>query len=176
MDSLKEKEDYFLQRTLDHKRLVRNACFKVAESANSLGISEKELRACGFTHDDLKFLPPEHEPYVDLTWRKKEGIKEITPEIAEATLHHIKNSKHHPEYWTSTKISLNKDERDKLNQCVDASKMPKLYLAEMVCDWHAMGQECGNTAREWFNKQRNVRWCFSKEQEDFISKVLNILE
>jgi hypothetical protein len=47
----------------------------------------------------------------------------------------------------------------------------------MVADWQAMSEELKtNTAREWFNKQKDVRWHFSKHQEQLIDKLLSVFE
>jgi hypothetical protein len=55
--------------------------------------------------------------------------------------------------------------------------MEENFVIEMVCDWYAMSQELKtNTAREWFNKQKNVRWKFTSIQEELIEKTLTVLE
>lgn len=66
---------------------------------------------------------------------------------------------------------------DKSLKVVDASRMPDIAIAEMVADWQAMSEELGtNTAREWFNKVKDVRWHFSPEQEELINKFLAVFE
>jgi hypothetical protein len=52
-------------------------------------------------HDSSKFKDPELDPYIELTWKKKNNDKSITSDIKAATLHHCFIQKHHPEYWTS---------------------------------------------------------------------------
>jgi len=40
--------------------------------------------------------------------------------------------------------------------------MPDIAIAEMIADWQAMSEELKkNSAREWFDKQKDVRWHFS---------------
>ena len=63
------------------------------------------------------------------------------------------------------------------NKCVDASRMPDVDIAEMIADWQAMSEELQtNTAREWFEKQKDVRWHFSEHQEELIDKLLTVFE
>jgi superoxide dismutase len=47
----------------------------------------------------------------------------------------------------------------------------------MVSDWQAMSEEIKlNTARQWFEKQKDVRWHFSKHQEQLIDKLIKVFE
>jgi hypothetical protein len=147
-------------------------------------------------HDASKFEEPEKTPYISITWRHKledergefDPIKDKgyqTPGLLakedenRATLHHITTNSHHPEYHLKSKSKANIDDkgRDNSKECVDASMMPDLDIAEMVADWQAMSWELGtNTARDWFNKQKDVRWHFSKSQEQLIDKLLGVFE
>ena len=45
--------------------------------------------------------------------------------------HHAETNPHHPEYWHGIE------------------NMPKVYIAEMVCDWYARSNEFGSDLREW---------------------------
>lgn len=55
--------------------------------------------------------------------------------------------------------------------------MPEIDVAEMVADWQAMAEELQtNTAREWFEKQKDVRWHFSERQVKLIDKLLSVFE
>jgi hypothetical protein len=40
--------------------------------------------------------------------------------------------------------------------------MPKLYIAEMVCDWKARSSEFGRDLREWIDKDATKRFKFKK--------------
>ena len=122
-------------------------------------------------------------PYISLTWRKKpnSNAKNLLSkeEEAEATMHHIKSNPHHPEYHLENKDDANLDpkDRDKSSKCVDASLMTDIAIAEMVADWQAMAEELKkNTSREWFDEQKDVRWHFSKKQEQLIDKLLKAFE
>ena len=119
-------------------------------------------------------------PYIELTWAKKDDPKaKSTKEMNDATLHHIKYNKHHPEYHLEdkTKANINSTNRDESVKCVSAKNMDDISVAEMVADWQAMAEELKtNTAREWFNDVKDVRWSFSKKQENLINKLLKVFE
>lgn len=174
-----EKEKWFEERTYRHIALVQKAARKVAgtypdEFSVLIDIVED--------HDASKFEEPERTPYIELTWNKKNNIKakpELQKDITIATLHHIKNNAHHPEYWLEdkTKANLSSTNRDESIECVDASNMDDIAIAEMVCDWVAMSEELQtNTAREWYNDVKDVRWHFSDKQDKLIDRLLIIFE
>lgn len=85
----------------------------------------------------------------------------------EAIQHHVLNNPHHPEYWAEDSDN---------SKPLDVSKMPEIYIVEMVADWQAMSEELGNTIRDWFNKVNNVRWHFSPDQEELINKLIKVFE
>lgn len=185
-----EKEKYFEERTLKHRELVKEAARKIVKKYPEF----KELLSLAEVHDESKFHEPQRTPYISISWRhklenEKDGFGPIsnkgykTPgtldkeEENKATLDHITNEPHHPEYWNKEKANLSKECRDKGVECIDVSKMPPLAISEMISDWEAMSEELKkNTAREWFEKQRNVRWHFSSEQEDLVDKLLKVFE
>lgn len=175
----KEKEQYFVDRTNRHIALVKDAIEKIA-TANPEFYHDfwaNELIARGKIHDVSKFEEPEKTPYIELTWNKKLGVKDDNPAVREATLHHILNNSHHPEYHNKEQANISKEDRDKSDRVIDASKMPPLDIAEMVADWQAMSEELGtNTAREWYDKQKDVRWKFSSEQDKLIDRLLKVFE
>ena len=95
----------------------------------------------------------------------------------EATFHHIKNHRHHPEFWDKevTIDSLNKDDRDRPSEgkIVDGTHMPLTYVAAMVADWFAMSEELGGHPRDWAKANIGVRWNFSQAQESFIYYLID---
>jgi len=179
-----EKEDWFEERTQRHIDLVNKYARKIAD-ANIPEVDSEELLAQVENHDASKKEEPERKPYIELTWKHKhdnwDGYK--TPgtisdeEINRATLHHITGNSHHPEFWNKEEANIDPTNRDKSVKCIDASKMPPVAVAEMVADWAAMSEELGkNTATEWFEKQKDVRWHFSDDQVDLIYKLLDAVE
>ena len=172
--SKKEKKDYFNKRTKKHIERVQKACKKIVDKYPEY---EKLLEQCK-DHDSSKFEEPEMSPYIELTWSKKEDSDaKSTKEMNDATLHHIKNNKHHPEYHNKDKANISSTNRDESIECISADKMDDISIAEMVADWQAMSEELKtNTSREWYNEVKNVRWSWNKEQNKLIDKFLKVFE
>lgn len=172
------KYQFFVDRTNNHIQLVKGAASKIVETYPEFSEVLKRVKF----HDASKFEEPEKDPYIELTWQKKYGDEvsdELKQQINQATLHHITTNSHHPEYHLSDKSEANisVDDRDKSDKVVDAILMPDIDIAEMVADWQAMSEELQtNTAREWFNSVKDIRWHFSEHQEDLIDKLLKVFE
>ena len=81
---------------------------------------------------------------------------------------HWSVSMHHPEYWAKGKVNF-------AGQYV-ATSMPKPYLAEMVADWCAVGLFAKNSARVWWEHNKDVRWFFTEEQKAFIERCIETTE
>ena len=186
-----DMEDYHFDRTLMHRDSVQQAANKIAEAyPDEFG----ELPEIASKHDNSKLEEPELTPYISITWRHKleKENDEFDPinskgyqtpgmldkkEENEATLHHVTSNPHHPEYWDPDEANIDPDNRNKSVAVISVPDMPPMAIAEMVADWEVMSTELGkNTAREWFEKQKGVRWDFTKEQEELINKLLQIFE
>jgi len=178
-----EKLSFFVERTHEHINRVQDAAEHIVSAYPEF---EKLLEQVE-KHDASKFEEPEKIPYIELTWQKKlekEGKKyKVDPgmeeQIIQATLHHIKNNRHHPEYHLEdkSKANLKSTNRDESIEVVDATLMLDIDIAEMVADWQAMAEELAtNTAREWFDDVKDVRWHFSEEQEELIDKLIQVFE
>ena len=168
----KDKKDFFKKRTNKHIERVQNAAKKIVDKHPEYDKLSKQVK----DHDASKFEEPEMTPYIELTWAKKEDPKaESTKEMNDATLHHIKHNKHHPEYHNKDKANISSTNRDESIECIDAKNMDDISVAEMVADWQAMSEELKtNTAREWYNDVKDVRWSYSKKQENLIDKLLKV--
>jgi len=168
-DYLKERlfEKYLNDHINSVKDNVKKIVFKYPQYIKALENVEE--------HDKLKNLEPERTPYIELTYKKLYGIKDLSEEEQQALFHHIKNSKHHPEYWDDLVQNVRNDP-DNATQEVNVSKMPDEYLLEMVADWKATADVLGNTARSWFEKQNGKRWIFTSHQIDLINKFIDVLE
>jgi hypothetical protein len=174
----KEMYDWFEKRTNKHIDSVRKYCKKIADYDNDRfkGIIER-----GKIHDDSKFNASEYEPYVYTTWKYKcekdgkefEAPEEMEDKMYEATEHHVKNNKHHPESHSSQKEVINKNDRDKPPEnAVDASKMSELDIAEMCADWMAVSEERGTSPKTWADDNIGKRWKFTNEHEDLIYELI----
>jgi hypothetical protein len=178
----KEMNDFFKLRTRAHLYLVNKYHNKISKLKDPR-IDQELFDQERDEHDAFKWVDPENTPYVLLTWRyeqRRKGLDLELPDsikdaIHEATFHHIKNHRHHPEFWcdTVTDKSLNKDNRDKPSgEIVDGTKMPLTYVAAMVADWMAMSEELGTDPKKWANDNVNVRWRFTYEQVDLINYLI----
>lgn len=58
------------------------------------------------------------------------------------------------------------------DKMVDATKMPDLYVCEMVADWLAMSEEKGTKAQDWADKNVGVRWGFTDYQKSLIYELI----
>jgi len=126
------EDERHLRSLLRHVENVRQSCLLLGERIIEHG-EEKlglDLIANGQIHDFSKFhgaewlyLRPE------LIGTKKEHMFEP------ARLQHVRTNPHHPEYWGAI------------------HEMPKLYVAEMVCDWSSRSHEQGNDIREWIKEK-----------------------
>jgi len=195
--NMPEKERHFVTRTTKHIELVQKAIDMIATANPEFReFDGTELAEIGKWHDKSKFQEPERTPYISITWRHKlekekgefdsyNGKGYQTPGLLakedenKATMYHILNNSHHPEYHLADKGDANIDakDRDKSLKVVDASAMPALDIAEMVADWVAMSWELqSNTPRQWYDKQKDVRWHFSPEQDVLIDRLLKVFE
>lgn len=87
---------------------------------------------------------------------------------------HVKSQKHHPEYWDDSITARNFDD-DNPPQ-VNAHKMPKRYLLEMVCDWCAVALKLNKPLFNWYNKTcigENARFLFTDNQKEYIIECIS---
>jgi len=189
--SEEDQVKHFEERTKRHIDLVKKAAAKIAQTDI---VDGDELMSRVEKHDQSKLEEPERTPYIAITWRHKmeneqgkydpfNGKGYQTPGLLtkedenKATMHHITSNEHHPEYWNKEQANIDPANRDKSIKAIPVPEMTPLAIAEMVADWQAMSEELGtNTAREWFEKQKNVRWTFTAEQEDLIDRLLKVFE
>tara|TARA_R110000824_G_scaffold12226_8_gene53692 strand:- start:6834 stop:7424 length:591 start_codon:yes stop_codon:yes gene_type:complete len=182
-DLKKKMEAWYIKRTKNHVSLVQKYCKIAAKEFEEF----EELLERLTVHDDSKFEEPEMSPYVFITWKYKcqdddsltfedcNPPEDIDDLMHEATSHHITTNSHHPEFHAPN-FSLNKEDRDAVpDKMVDATSMPRLDVAEMVCDWCSVSEERGNTPKSWADMNVNKRWKFTKEQEDLIYEIIDTI-
>ena len=178
-------EDWYEKRTNKHIDLVKKYCEKIISHYDEF----QELKDRLKIHDDSKFEEPEYTPYVFITWKYKCKEDDINfedcnpPEniddlMYDATIHHITNNSHHPEYHAPNKNDhnalINKKDRDKPpSDIIDATKMPDLDIAEMCADWCSVSEEKGNFPKSWADKNIGVRWKFTENQKELIYDILD---
>lgn len=178
VDMTDEMVDFFETRTKNHISLVQKYCQRIDE-LNKKGL--EDIVKLSKVHDASKFEEPERTPYIYITWMYKcrdDGVdfeipNEIKDQMNQATIHHIKSNKHHPDYYSDDSNPLNLDNRDKpADKIIDATKMPEIEIAEMVADWCAMSEEKGNSPKEWADQNVNIRWQFTDKQKDLIYDLI----
>ena len=168
-------EEFYFKRTNEHVERVKNnalVLYKYDPIRLKLLLEQAEH------HDASKFEEPELTPYIHLTHyyaRKREGIEvethpEMKEKIVDAVFHHLKNNKHHPEYYFDDAI------RERRNQIVDASRMPIVSIAEMICDWKAMSQEFDNSIVDFANSVIGKKFTFSSDQVILIYEFIGALK
>jgi len=168
-------KEYFKYRTGYHLWCVRKWSDKIS-NLNDSRIDRYLLEKERDDHDNGKWLEPEYTPYLYISWFykcKRENVEfnipiKIKEQMHEATFHHIKSHKHHPEFWdlNMTIDNLNRNDRDEpaSEYLVDGTRMPLTYVASMVADWFAMSEELGGHPKEWADKNINIRWKFNDNQ------------
>lgn len=179
-----EMKSWFYTRTLNHINLVKKYGQKLIDS-DLLTFSGKEIFKRNLQeHDSSKLREPELTPYIYLSYKYKkeaEGCEvvidnELEQAIYAATLYHVRTNKHHPEYWSTQNEVINKNNRDGIpKEIVDATKMQKLYIFEMCCDWCAMSEEKNNSPFDWADKMIGQRWKFTPKQNKWIYDCLQTI-
>lgn len=157
----KEMKEFFDFRTYAHIKRVQDNIQKVISNKD---FDAELLKSRLLNHDKSKYSNEEYIPYVWLTWYKKEKNigrdfkypEGVEKEVDKACLHHIKNNRHHPEFF----LALNE------MNCYD--------IIEMVCDWAAMSQELGTSLLEWVDKNVGSKWNFDDEQVKLIYGLVDI--
>jgi hypothetical protein len=114
-----------LRKIVRHIRNVQSAAEILSEKLIEKGEFEfaKTLIARSFIHDNSKLTSP-------IEW---EFLNEEATDIerAPAWLNHVKTNDHHPEFWG------------------DINEMPRICIAELVCDLHARSSEMGTDLRSF---------------------------
>lgn len=138
-----------LNTIIRHVKRVEDNCNRLASLLKNDDFEfSLQLIRLGRIHDASKFGLVE---FYDLRIESKN--------FPEALILHRKNNPHHPEYWESIQ------------------KMPDIYIAEMVCDCVARGQEFGSDTRKWFREEATKIYEFTVDDRVglLIEKYLNLL-
>src|SRR5580700_10970188 len=108
---------------LRHIRNVQENCLLLGEKLIERGESllGRKLIIHGFRHDGSKFFGIEWDQMAP--GQNQEQMPAAKLRLRLAIAHHNGTNDHHPEFWTSI------------------HEMPRLAVAEMVCDWKARSEE-----------------------------------
>jgi hypothetical protein len=96
----------------------------------------KLLIANGLIHDNSKFYGIEYE-----------NLFPGDDKLEIAVSQHNTTNRHHPEFWGGI------------------DEMPRVYLAEAICDWKTRSSEFGSSLYEWIDNQVAKRFGYTKNDE-----------
>jgi hypothetical protein len=143
-----------LQCLLRHIENVRDDCELLGTRLIERGEFDfgKTLIQHGLIHDNSKFE--------GIEWEELNGHHDHLLEVA--IREHNRRNPHHPEYWGSTG---------------GIHEMPRIFVAEMCCDWHSRSAEFGSALRPWIEEKATSRFGFTKADEVYkqIDEFLNLL-
>jgi len=176
---------YFLKRTNQHIGRVKDFCENIAEY---FPIYQDDIIKRGQMHDKSKFIAPEYQPYLFITWEYKcKGenkpftiSEEMRGKMRQASYTHCQKNPHHPEFWDKslTVNPISEKDRDKPSGIiVDATSMDDLSLMEMVADWSSMSVEYDESSGpyKWADNNINKRWKFNTQQSELIYEIIECL-
>jgi Family of unknown function (DUF5662) len=106
----------------------------------------RNLIANGLQHDRSKFTGIEFD-----------HLFYGDPLLQDVVKHHSATNTHHPEHWGGIKL------------------MPRLFIAEMVCDWHSRSTEFGGSTHDWIVQTATKKYDFALEDEVY-KTIMEFLE
>jgi hypothetical protein len=146
---MKIEENFMSRREIDkihalirHITNVQQNCLILGEKLMERGefMFAKMLIARGFRHDNTKFFGSE--------WDNLVTDNPDKDKLKLAIDQHNTTNEHHPESW------------DK-----GIHGMPRIALAELVCDFKARSSEFGTDLREYIDTQATKRYSFNKNDK-----------
>jgi hypothetical protein len=142
-DEIKEESPVSdrLDDIVRHINNVSDNCMLLGKRLIAIGMVDlgRLLIANGFIHDNSKFYGVEWDYLNDTT-----GDSDL---LKIAISQHNRTNPHHPEYWGNIEL------------------MPKIYVAEMVCDWKARATEFGTSLQDWIDVGAAEKFGYKKDSE-----------
>lgn len=136
----------------------------------SEGISDDMLEIIDHNisqHDKSKYSEDEWAPYRDHFYDPNKNSRSNNIVYNYAWNHHQKHNPHHWNYWV---IINDVDEPQ-----IQALEMPFEYVIEMLCDWASAGNHYGNTAYEWYQRQKD-KMILHTETRKLVEKYIEYLK
>lgn len=96
-------------------------------------------------HDKSKYDEPEWTAYLHHFYPTSDEEAMMSEEFETACRHHIKNNKHHWDYWV--------DDKNNLIDGIDEEEY-KLYTVERCCDWLAMANQHEEEPSAWYKANK----------------------
>jgi len=113
-------------------------------------------------HDKSKYGQEEFPAYRDYFYDPEHNSRS-SEAFNLAWMHHQNHNPHHWQYWC---LINDVDEPQ-----VQALDMPKAYVVEMLCDWQSAGNHYGNTAYDWYEKQKD-KMILSENTRKLVEKYI----
>ena len=139
-----------IELVFNHIQNVQRSTYKLGLRLIKKGEIElgRNLISNGQIHDNSKFKGIEFD-----------HLFYGDPLLPEVVKHHQSINPHHPEYWGSI------------------HDMPRVYVAEMVCDWYARSCEFGTGLRDWILNTAMEKYGFNDTSPvyDTIQEMLSLL-
>jgi hypothetical protein len=146
-----------IEKIVRHITNVQENCLVLGKKLIEAGETHlgRQLIANGFIHDNSKFYGVEWE-HLD-HYAGGEGVDK--EKLGIAVSNHNALNKHHPEAWG------------------DIRNMPRVYIAEMCCDWAARASEFGSSVYDWVQGNAMKRYKFTRNQKVYkeIMYFMNLL-
>ena len=83
-----------------------------------------------------------------------------------AWYNHFQNNPHHWQHWLNEKGEL---------EPLEGKDVVKMYYIEMICDWQAMGYVFGDTAKQYYEQNKDTIKIYP-ELQDWLEKLLYDLD
>jgi len=152
----KEDKDY-AEYVRKHIMFVKKSFnIRIVNITTALQLTDEEVEDLVeniMIHDRSKYSPEEWNGYRQWFFPAIGEIKDKAKFDA-AWKHHYEHNDHHPEYWKK------KD-------------MPKVAIAELICDWEAMSRNFGGNPLEYFNRDKeNKKKSMSENTFRIVEKAL----
>lgn len=146
------KEQEQLETLMRHIRKVQDACWELAKKLLKKGeiTFARRLIASSLSHDVSKFFGIEWENL----------IHSDNQELLKFSVHHHQQTNmHHPEYWGKIE------------------NMPRLAIAEMVCDWYARSNEFATDLKQWIKEEALPKYKVSPQGKTYkiIKEFIDLL-
>lgn len=118
-------------------------------------------------HDESKWDTDEFDAY-RANYNPIDDQEKIDNEanFQAAWYHHFQNNPHHWQHWI--------DDKGDLIPLEDIDTVKKSYI-EMICDWQAMGYVFGDTAKQYYDQNKDTIKIYPELQE-WLEDLLNQLE
>ena len=114
-------------------------------------------------HDSSKYESVEFIAYRNYFYDPEGHPRSHNEEFNKAWNHHQKCNPHHWQYW----CLINDVDEPQL----ESLDMPLEYIIEMLCDWQSAGNYYGNTAYDWYSKQKD-RMMLSENTRNIVEKYI----